>query len=267
MSIFNFRRGGPDKAQATGAALPKVAPESVEVVRKRARERLIGSAVLVLLGVVGFPLLFETQPRPVPVDLPIDIPNRTGVKPASPVPPVIRAEPPQVQAPAPEPSASETRAQAVPAQASLHEQEEIVESKPAPASSPAVASAVPAATKPDAKKDARPEAKADARHDTKSDSKSRTDDGQRAKALLEGSTSTADARAIVQVGAFADAAKVREVRAKLEKAGLKTYTQVIDTKDGKRTRVRVGPYPSKAEADKAAAKIKSLDLPASVLNP
>jgi DedD protein len=29
--------------------------------------------------------------------------------------------------------------------------------------------------------------------------------------------------------------------------------------------VRVGPFASRAEADKAAAKIKSLDLPASVL--
>ena len=51
-----------------------------------------------------------------------------------------------------------------------------------------------------------------------------------------------DERFIVQVGAFADADKAREVRVKLERAGLKTYTQVVDSKDGKRTRVRVGPY-------------------------
>jgi DedD protein len=29
--------------------------------------------------------------------------------------------------------------------------------------------------------------------------------------------------------------------------------------------VRVGPFPTKAEADKAAAKIKKLDLPAAIL--
>ena len=67
------------------------------------------------------------------------------------------------------------------------------------------------------------------------------------------------------VGAFADADKAQEVRQKLEKAGLKTYTQVAETKDGKRIRVRVGPFASKAEADKAASKIKTLDLPASIL--
>ena len=70
---------------------------------------------------------------------------------------------------------------------------------------------------------------------------------------------------MVQVGAFADADKAREARNKLEKAGLKTYTQVADTNDGKRTRVRVGPFATKAEAEKAASKIKTLDLPAAIL--
>ena len=51
----------------------------------------------------------------------------------------------------------------------------------------------------------------------------------------------------------------------LEKAGFKTYTQVINNAEGKRTRVRVGPFTDKAEADKAAEKIKALNLAASVL--
>ena len=59
--------------------------------------------------------------------------------------------------------------------------------------------------------------------------------------------------------------RAREARQTLEKAGLKTYTQVADTKEGKRIRVRVGPFETRAEADKAAAKVKTLDLPASVL--
>ena len=43
--------------------------------RKRARHRLIGAGVLVLIGVIGFPLLFDTQPRPIAVDIPIEIPG------------------------------------------------------------------------------------------------------------------------------------------------------------------------------------------------
>jgi DedD protein len=41
---------------------------------------------------------------------------------------------------------------------------------------------------------------------------------------------------------------------------------VAKTPDGERTRVRVGPFASRAEADKAAGKIKGLSLPAAVLS-
>ncbi|MFZ2295867.1 MAG: SPOR domain-containing protein, partial [Polaromonas sp.] len=60
-------------------------------------------------------------------------------------------------------------------------------------------------------------------------------------------------------------AKAQEARLKLGKAGLKTYTQVAETKDGKRTRVRVGPFASKAEAESAAGKIRALGLSAAIL--
>jgi DedD protein len=40
---------------------------------------------------------------------------------------------------------------------------------------------------------------------------------------------------------------------------------VVETKDGKRIRVRVGPFANKAEAEKAAEKVKVLELQASVL--
>jgi DedD protein len=75
----------------------------------------------------------------------------------------------------------------------------------------------------------------------------------------------AEDRFVVQVGAFADVTRAREARLKLERAGLKTYTQVVDAKEGRRIRVRVGPFATKAQADKAAEKIRKLDLPASVL--
>jgi len=55
------------------------------------------------------------------------------------------------------------------------------------------------------------------------------------------------------------------VRGKVEKIGFKTYTQAVETPAGKRVRVRVGPYATKAEADKAAAKLKADGLPAAVL--
>src|SRR3990167_4560424 len=76
MPFFNFRRG-----QASAAAGSAAQTESVEVMRKRAKHRLIGAVVLVLAGVIGFPLLFDTQPRPVAIDIPIEIPSKNGIKP------------------------------------------------------------------------------------------------------------------------------------------------------------------------------------------
>jgi DedD protein len=117
---------------------------------------------------------------------------------------------------------------------------------------------------------ANPEPKADGKAPPKAQPAVPADDGSRARALLEGKEPAKPAavdseRFIVQVGAFSDPALARETRLKVERAGLTTYTQVVDTKDGKRTRVRVGPFGSRAEADKAAGKIRGLALHAAIL--
>ena len=98
----------------------------------------------------------------------------------------------------------------------------------------------------------------------------KADEGAKAQALLDGKstdnkTDASEGRFVVQVGAFADAVRAREVRQKVEHAGLKTYTHVAETKEGSRIRVRVGPFTTRAEADKAAEKIKKLALPAAIL--
>ncbi len=284
MPFFNFRRNGSSSASNAASASQ---PESMEVIRKRAKHRLIGAAVLVLIGVVGFPLLFDTQPRPIAVDIPIEIPGKNTVKPLvmpakSEAAPLAAAQPAS-PASAAAPAAPATAPDKVAAAASLAAKEEIVTDKkaaapavPAPAAIKTEAKAeakaeVKAETKAEAKPQPKPEAKADA----KPDAKSAAADSARAKALLNGQSdkpaaasvaaASNDARLVVQVGAFADVAKARDARLKLEKAGLKTYTQVAETSGGKRIRVRVGPFASRAEAEKAASKIKSLDLPAAIL--
>ncbi len=245
MPFFNFHRASSTSPNAAGAAKP----ESMEVVRKRAKHRLIGASVLVLVGVVGFPLLFDTQPRPIALDIPIEIPGKNTVKPlAMPAKTEAAKEP---VAPALAPLLQDKVATA----SSLDAKEEVVTDKKPAAGTP-VTSAPKKELEPVAKPEAKPAPKAD--------------DGARAKALLDGQAaaavpSVAEGRMVVQVGAFADADKAKEVRQKLEKAGLKTYTQVAETKDGKRIRVRVGPFATKAEAGIAASKIKTLDLPASIL--
>ena len=100
---------------------------------------------------------------------------------------------------------------------------------------------------------------------------SKADDAARARALLEGRSapepvaakeaSATHERFMVQIGAFAEVSKANEIKGKL---GGGAFTQTVDTKDGKRTRVRMGPYKSREEADKAAARAKAQGLPASV---
>jgi len=261
MAFFKFRKGGD------GPALSP--PESIEAMRRRARYRLTGAAVLVLLGVIGFPLLFDTQPRPVAVDIPIDIPDRNKVKPLG--------EPVSTGA-APAPAIPDPVIATGPAA-----------SPPAVPASPAAASALPGvANKKETAAEGKGEANAEAKSETKADNKaepkteSKADtksakaalaadiEATKAKGLLEGKPADAaaaagESRFVVQVGAFADAAKAQDTRLKVERTGLKTYTHVAETKEGKRTRVRVGPFATRSEADKAAAKIKGLDLPAAVL--
>ena len=281
MALFNFRRGGSNAAPNAASA---VQLETAEVVRRRAKHRLIGAAVLVLIGVVGFPLLFDTQPRPVAVDIPIEIPGKGTAKPLviAPPPATSAAKPAADKASADKAASDKSvseksAAEKVTADASLAPREEILASKPAVAPVPPEQDAI----KNEAKPIEKPETKADPKLAAKSESRpvakpADSNDSARVGALLNGNAGAtppaaktasvaAEGRLVVQVGAFADADKAREARVKLEKAGLKTYTQVADTKDGKRTRVRVGPFASRAEAEKAASKIKTLDLPASIL--
>ncbi|MDR7307913.1 SPOR domain-containing protein [Rhodoferax saidenbachensis] len=270
MAFFKFRKGGDEQPT------PPTAAESVEAMRKRARHRLIGAAVLVLLGVIGFPLLFDSQPRPIAVDIPIEIPDKAKVRPlGTPQVNVASGAPSQVSGGAIEgetpvpvasaPAKPEPKPEAKPAAKPEPKAETIItESKPVP--------------KPTAKVEAKPEPKPEPKPAAPAEKPAaKVADAAKAQALLDGKPVAAaakpaekksdatDGRYVVQVGAYVEAAKLREARQKVESLGFKTYTQVVGTKDAQRTRVRIGPFANKAEAQKAADKIKKLSLPAAIL--
>lgn len=243
----------PESASARTGALHESA--AVTQARTHARRRLIGAAVLLLLGVLLFPLVFETQPRPLPLDLPMTVAPGNGAPAVAPAPaPVVgtvtRPAPPMiVETAEPEPrpalAAASAVAQASPAPgpqtappaqtAPLAQPVRAVASAPAPAA--AAATATVATVKP---------APAPAA----------------ASAPLPMSE---PGRFVVQVGAFADDATVRQTRQKVEKLGLKTYTQEVNTDAGKRVRVRVGPFATRDEATQVLNKLKGSGLPGAVL--
>lgn len=199
--------------------------KDVQRARTRARQRLIGATVLVAVAVIGLPLLLDTAPRPVAADLPIEIPRKEALAPV-------------VAPPLPTPPASKALARAeLPAEPREAAPSASAASAPAPKATVAEPKLPPKAAVPVVAVATAAVAKA---------------------AVAEG-------RYVVQVGAFAETTGAREARTKVEKLGLKTYTQVVETPDGKRIRVRVGPYAERAEADKAAAQLRASGLAAAVL--
>ena len=280
------------KPRQAKAAVPPANPPSIEAVRARAKHRLLGVSVLVLVGMVCYSLLFDTQPRPIPVDVAIVIPDRhkaptlsassdaaspaatlavPGDKPTGggdrprvgdeeviggsmrAVKPVDTPTASSVPAPAPKPAAA-TPAPKPPAP--------VLPPKPPVPPTPAVK---PAETKPAESKPAAPASPA---------ASDPLAEAARAQALLEGKPVPAPVprpekadgqRFIVQVGAYSEDVRAQQVRNQLERAGLKTYTHVAETAEGRRIRVRLGPFTTRADADKAAAKAKALGVSPAIL--
>lgn len=275
MAFFKFpwfsQSQAPDKGSSRRGRAAQA--ESVEELRRRARQRLIGAAVLVFAGVIVFPMVFDTQPRTVPVKVSISIPDRNTAGAL-----VIGA-------------ATTADAAKGAVGAGLADGEEQVPASPAKPAAAVAPTAAPPQAAPaesaEAKAPAKPEPKAEPKAEPKhavastpapapAPTTSSTADAARARALLEGKNGAAAAatpaanaqadRFIVQVGAYADQTKVREVRARLERVGLKTYAQDIQGKEGARTtRVRLGPFASRAEAAKVLDRIKGLGLDGAIL--
>ena len=331
MAFFKFRQRGqpqPEPTRGRGRKNEPAAPgpqETIDTLRRRARHRLIGAAVLVGLAIIGFPLLFDTQPRPVAVNAPITIPDKDKVAPlrtpdpvpaaaslgereemvsgalaprggertasasAAAVAPARRASAEKPAAPTrdarPDAAAADARAKAE--EAARLKAEEAARAKAAQAKREEEAKAAQARRDDDrsqaqtdaqAKREeaARAKREQEARAKRESELRAKREEAARARALLEGrgtpsadKPAAADAKAgrfIVQVGAFADDSAVREARQKAERAGVKTYTQTVETSAGKRTRVRAGPFSSREDADKAAGALKKAGLGGSVLS-
>jgi DedD protein len=306
-SFLQRFRPKSSSGQRASDAVP-LTPFDVEATRVRSRRRLVGMVVLVGAGVIGFPWLFETQPRSMSPDVQIvqAVGESSGdvqisgavVAPRSPrsvagrvaVPTIVE---PEVPASLPEEAAPPTAA----GHSQLEPNEQVLDEPLAPrvlASRPAQAAKVVA--KPDSRPVEKPIAKLVDKPAVKAQVKDATKDGAKDKANevpkvvakdkdkdTAKPTAAKDAvklpakpdksadkdktptRYVVQFGAFADANTAHEARMKVERLGLKTYTQQVDTPGGKRIRVRMGPFADKAEADKAIATMRKAGLSGAVL--
>jgi DedD protein len=204
--------------------------ETLEL-RRRARRRLIGAIAVVLALVLIPPWVMDLEPKPVVTNLTVEIPKQQpgGLK--------LPAAPAGTPAKAPDaaaaPGARSAASEAIPRPPDVKPESGLPGERPNPAA-PAPKAAVARAAPGDA---AHKEAEA-----------------KRAEAILN-----ADAF-VVPLGAFANRENVKQLEAKLSKAGVKYFTETVGTPGGEQTRVRAGPFPTKDAAEGARERLKTLGL-------
>ncbi|NWG38900.1 MAG: SPOR domain-containing protein [Hydrogenophilaceae bacterium] len=72
---------------------------------------------------------------------------------------------------------------------------------------------------------------------------------------------TETAAFVVQVGVFSDKGNVQKVQSRISALGLRSYTEQV----GNATRVRLGSFSTRAEADAVAAKLADAGVPGKVV--
>jgi len=196
--------------------------------KKKARRRLVGAIVLVLLVVVFVPMFLDREPRPQKQDMDIRIPPIPG-QPQSPQPQVLPPSAPQP------PAAASDQPTAAPAESAARDSAAGNSAAPSAAPAPDTPEPAPKVAEPAGK----PESAAvdPARKDAKN-----------AEAF------------VIQVGAFSDPANARHLVEKLKAEKIPAYTEPVKTAQGEKTRVRAGPYPTLTAAENGRSRLKSLKL-------
>ena len=188
--------------------------------KRRARRRLVGAIALVTFVVIILPLILDKEPGPAGPPLSVQIPDQ-------------------------EASGFKT---------GIVQQAPVIAPVTAPEkkSEPAPVKAEPQAAKPAT--EPAPAAKSESAQAKKAADARRKAEEQRAKAALN------DQAWVVVLDAFSEKKNVEQLQAKLSAAGVKSYTEPVKTSKGKLTRVRAGPFATKAAAEKAHAKLAAMGL-------
>lgn len=231
--------------------------------KKRARRRLIGAVFFVSLVAIVLPTIMDQEPRQQVQDVEIRIPGQDD-KPFAPRFAAAPSQKPAVPAPAPaeKPAVVPQPVRALEAPAKPAEK---------PVDKPAEKQAEKPAVKPEKPADKAPEKpaakvseKAPEKTPEKPAEKPKADDAKRAAAILAGQQEAKGAAKggeyLVLIGAFASEDNVRNLKSKLGELGIKVYSEPLDTPQGRKTRVRAGPFANREAADKALDKMKKIGV-------
>ena len=249
--------------------------------KKRSRRRLVGAAALALLAAIVLPMVMDKEPG-IPVqDIQVTIPDRdadgavvrpiggraatnaeaaVAPSPEEQAPTAASADSgkPVTNVPAGGAPAPEAAAKPLPVSPSMTPAPSAM-AAPVPPSSPHAAQATPQAAP------ATPQPPP-TRKEIPAPPVSTAVGSDRAKAILEGrASSPTDASGegfVIQVGAFSEATKAASIAGDLKKRGFAAYTE----KAGSMTRVRIGPYRVREDADRAAQRLRAGGVSGSVMS-
>ncbi len=237
------KRAAPRSFQRAAEAEELALTEDPE--QQRARHRLIGAAVLVLIAVVGLPRILDSKPKSAPNDIAVNIVTSLPI----PGTETKAEEKPKVETPV-EPAKEAPKAAVVPAP------ETKAETKPEP--------------KAEAKVDAKPTPPAANKSATlglaageevvaasapKAEPKPKADDAAKP------TTSNGSGKYVIQIGAFASEERAKGWIAKLKDQKIPNYVLNKTGSDGTKLYVlRAGPYTDKDAAEAAEKKIKAMGL-------
>jgi len=227
------KRPAPRSFQRAAEAEELALTEDPE--QQRARHRLIGAAVLVLIAVVGLPRILDNKPKPAPNDIAVNIVTSLPIpgnevkpedKPKTEVAAAPIKELPKTVAPEPKPEPKmETK----------------VEPKPAPPANKAAGLGLAAGEEVVAAPNAKP----------------KTDD---AKASGSNAANTSG-KYVIQIGAFASEDRANGWITKLKDQKIPNYVLNKNGVDGVKLYVlRAGPFADKETAEAAEKKIRALGL-------
>ncbi len=236
-------------------------PDANLQLKKRARRRLVGAIAIAGLAAVVLPMVMDEEQKQQVQDVQIRIPGQDKAPPFAPkvVKPIAASDVSEKEA-LPEKKTEETP---VTPPVAVDKATETPASKPADQ----------APEKPAEKKAEKPVEKVIEKVVEKAPPKPaekpvKTNDSepQRAAAILGGTVAEAapansgSGQYVILIGAFSNPANVKQLKSKISELGMKVYTESLDSPEGKKTRVRAGPFPNRDAADKALDKMKRIGV-------
>jgi DedD protein len=221
--------------------MARVENEQDLLLRKRARRRLIGSVVLVIIAIIVFPMILERAPKQEGKEIKIIIPSESLLDKSS----VIVAPDGSVSGTV-STSINATTGSSTESNTSkevVTEVEQITEKKS------------DLLIKPVQKKKDQADRAVGGKIDSKSNHKDK-------KPIV-----TIEKKFVVQLGAFSDSTKAKHQQRSLTSNGIKkAYTETIKNKNKEVTRVRVGPFSTREAAEKEQKKLRKLGIKGVVMN-